>query len=285
MIYPNYTRWYKLIMNNLPQKPQLLFHSPDIINLLSGLRIDPQYAKNLTRYNDKVYKVADTKVSYRTINSWEGANLLLGGQNKGAKWRKFSLIEVMWLQIIRELRELGFSTKKILVLKNSLFQIRKEYGDLDTATFGVYLFSINAKRDVLIVVDNEGVGDFAIDIEYELSQRTDTFPNTHIVLNLNKIYAGFADLPEYRKRNQDFYIYDNKQLQILNAIYNDPLVKEIIIKPKDGKMDKLDFKRRTSNPKDVVEFVNDAIKKGERREITIKIEPQKVVSLVDVLKK
>lgn len=271
-------------MNKQNQSNNFIKHDERFVALLASHRENPTYKATLDKYNKKIFKVSDTKISYRTINSWENAGLLLSGQNKEAKWRKFTIIEVLWLQIIRELRILGFSTKKILNLKNNLFQVHKQYGDQITDTFAVHLFSINAKRDVMIVINIKGDGDFLIDFEYELSQRNVEFPNTHVVLSINKIYADFSEHPELRAKNQFFYIYNDKELAILNAVMNDPNIREIVIKPENGKIKRLDFKRHERNPENVMEFVRNAVAENVRRDITIKIEPNKVVLLEDVRK-
>lgn len=281
-IHKNCTKRYTFIMEN---KNKLIKHDKRIASLLASHKDNPNYKKTLDSYNNKVYKVSDTGITYRTISSWESANLLLAEPNKNEKWRKFSIIEVLWLQIIKELRSIGFSKKKIHNLKNQLFRTREIFGNSITDTFAVYLFSFNGERDVVIIVDQDGNGDFAIDLEYEMSLRDDKFPNTHVVLNLNKIYADFSGDTKFRQRNQYFWIYNNQQLELLNAIYNDPMLKEIIIKPKNGEIDKLDFKRQIDNPANVIDAVGSAIKEGKRRKIVINIEPNKVVSIEDTLKK
>jgi hypothetical protein len=263
-------------MNEENTKPPLVVHAPETIELLSSHQFNPSYKKSIDSYNEKVFKMSDTEVSSRIINSWESLGLLVGKQNKESKWRKFSLIEILWIEIIKELRKLGFSSEKILNVKNSIFKINEKYGKTITATFGVYLLSINAHRDIILIIDNEGNSDMAMDFEYEMSQRVDEFPNTHIVISLNKVYSDFTRRPEFRKRNQDFYIYSKQELEILSAIYLNPDIKEITIKPENTSFGKLDFKYRKTNPSDVVDLVRKAVAENKRKELRITIEPNKV---------
>jgi len=266
------------------ENTSFLIHEKNLLTFLQSHKDNPSYKKTLDSYNKRVFKVSDTKTTYRTINSWDNAGILLGEVNQESKWRKFSLIEVIWIQIIKELRTIGISTHKIKTLKDSIFKHNEDFGDSITSRFGVYLFSINAKRDVMIIVNNIGEGDLALDIEYEMSQREDNFPNAHIVLNLNRIFADFSDSPEYRKRNQHFYTYNKKELEILNAIYNKPNIKEIIIKTENKGFGKIDYKSRFKNPNDVMGYMRDALKTNRRRDIRVTIEPNKVLLLEDTEK-
>lgn len=262
----------------------LIEHNESIVLFLSSHKDNPEYKATLDRFNEKIFKVSDTGITYRTINSWENANLLLAGPNEEAKWRKFSIIEVLWLHIIKELRDLGLSTSKILTLKDSLFKNNGAYGEGITSTFGVYLLSIRAKRDVMVVVANSGIGDFLLDFEYELALRNEDFPNTHIVINLNKICADFEGKPEYRKRNQHFYIYNQKEMEIINAINSSPDIKEIVIKPLNGKIHKVDYKSHIKNPEKALDLIKNLISSSSRNEIVVKTEQNRVV-LVEVVNK
>ena len=144
--------------------------------------------------------------------------------------------------------------------------------------------SIRAKRDVIVVIANNGTGDFVMDFEYELALRNNDFPNTHIVINLNKICADFEGKPEYRKRNQYFYINNTKELEIINAINSLPNINEIVIKPLNGKIRKVDYKTQIKNPDKVLDLIKDLITRSPRNEIVVKTEQNKVV-LIEVVDK
>ena len=58
----------------------------------------------------KKYTVRDTDVSHRVICHWGEKGILPAGFGDiGDGWRKFSLIEIVWLQVVKKLREFGFS--------------------------------------------------------------------------------------------------------------------------------------------------------------------------------
>src|ERR1041385_3541880 len=69
--------------------------------------------------NEKKFTVREIGFSYRLINTWD-ANGLLDIERRGTDWRKFSVMDKVWLNIIRELRKYGISLKQILKVKQFL---------------------------------------------------------------------------------------------------------------------------------------------------------------------
>jgi DNA-binding transcriptional MerR regulator len=73
---------------------------------------------------DKIFNpvltVNDLCISYRTINSWETSGLMLRERTNSRNWHKFSFVDFVWLNIVYELRQLGFPLIKIKKLKDYL---------------------------------------------------------------------------------------------------------------------------------------------------------------------
>ncbi|MFD0749307.1 MerR family transcriptional regulator [Mucilaginibacter calamicampi] len=73
---------------------------------------------------DKIFNpvltVNDLGISYRTINSWETSGLMLRERSNSRNWHKFSFVDFVWLNIVYELRQLGFPLSKIKMLKDFL---------------------------------------------------------------------------------------------------------------------------------------------------------------------
>ena len=58
-------------------------------------------------------------ITYRQLNSWEKEGLLTV-QREGREWRRFSIIDAVWVKLIKELREFGMSREQLKVTKQSL---------------------------------------------------------------------------------------------------------------------------------------------------------------------
>src|SRR5690606_34162801 len=69
--------------------------------------------------NSTDQKIKFESVTYRQINSW-GDQELLTVQREGKEWRRFSVMDALWVKIIQELREFGLSLDKIKIAKESL---------------------------------------------------------------------------------------------------------------------------------------------------------------------
>lgn len=77
-----------------------------------------QKKKNGNKYisflNKKRYTIKDTDSSYRMINHWSSQGLIDDARDENEKgWRKFSVVDLVWLHIIYELRKIGLSLDKI----------------------------------------------------------------------------------------------------------------------------------------------------------------------------
>ena len=80
-----------------------IIHNPLLSNFLVTLKDDPRYKTTIDSYTEKNFKASDTGQSYRTLNSWDNAGLLLNLPKDDNKWRKFSIVEILWIFIIKEL--------------------------------------------------------------------------------------------------------------------------------------------------------------------------------------
>lgn len=79
-----------------------------------------QSAELYLHLRDLLFTVGDLNVTRRTISHWESMNLLDFPKQEGKRWRKFSFIEYVWVEIIRELRDFGYPLEMIQVLKQDL---------------------------------------------------------------------------------------------------------------------------------------------------------------------
>src|SRR5207244_8824468 len=81
--------------------------------------------KNLRhQVNEKQFTVKDGDVTYRVINHWTAQGLLDDGrEDNSSDWRKFSLKDLLWLRVLRELRRFGLSLEMLRTAYNSLIYI------------------------------------------------------------------------------------------------------------------------------------------------------------------
>ena len=73
----------------------------------------------LERIKESKFTVKDLGVNYRWIDHWYSRGLLIGNY-EDRKWRKFNLIEYVWLKIIIKIREFNISLETVKSVKDIL---------------------------------------------------------------------------------------------------------------------------------------------------------------------
>ena len=150
--------------------------------------------------NSTERKITFKDITYKMLNDWEKAGLI-DNKREGNEWRRFSIIDAVWLKIIKELRSFGMSLKQIKIAKTSLeFQQNKCGVAMPLLEFYT-AFAIGNKMPVLILVFNDGVAIPANYTQNKVSRDVLGLEN-HIQLSLNNIIQGFfpeVDLKEIIK--------------------------------------------------------------------------------------
>ena len=86
--------------------------------------IKKDYAPILSkaRFTIQRTKLFIDKLTYKKVNDWDNKEILSGTRfNVEAGWRKFSIIDILKLLIISDLRELGFGLSKIANLLKNIY--------------------------------------------------------------------------------------------------------------------------------------------------------------------
>lgn len=239
----------------------------------SDFVMSKDYEKIRSYLNNKKYKVSDTDETYRVINSWSDSGLLLDEEKRNNGWRKFSLLDLLWLQIIKELRTLGLGLDKIKNLKDYLFT------NGSSIYFEFFIAQTISKQDIILIVTPIGEGCFLKELEYYNFQMITPLPNTFIVISLNKIYADLVKKPELRNKNRKLKMIplDDREIDILSKIAFETELKEVTIKPKNRKIDRVNFKTEKQNPDQAIVEISKALKDGTRKELLIKQKDGRVV--------
>lgn len=102
-----------------------------------------------------ILKVNDLGISYRTINNWEANDIMLSERSNNRDWHKFSFVDYVWLNLVQELRHLGFPLSKIKMLKEFLNVIIDEEAlySIERRESRVHSKSIHLSRLVLLLAD------------------------------------------------------------------------------------------------------------------------------------
>ncbi len=204
--------------------------------------------------NDRERKVVFKNISYRQISGWEKEGLL-DKTRIGNEWRKFSVMDAIWLKIIYELRAFGMSWNQIKVTKESLeFQSKKCGVPMPLLEFYT-AFAIANKMPVLILVFNDGVAIPANYTQYKVTRDFLGLDN-HIQLSLNNIIQGFFPEVDLKPSTTNQAALTIEEVELL-AFMRVKVFEKIEVKYKGGKMDLIEGMESVSCRKRIDEILKE----------------------------
>lgn len=92
------------------------------IDIIKAKKAKGEYIDTITlekRIKEKRFTVKDIGVDYRWIDHWYSKGLLIGNYEE-RKWRKFNLIEYVWLKMIIKMREFNIGLETVKSVKDLL---------------------------------------------------------------------------------------------------------------------------------------------------------------------
>ena len=220
-----------------------------------------------------------TELTYRVISHWEKQGLITSERHSEKAWRKYSILDILWIQIIAELRKFGFPLDKIFLVKKNLEMPQWE----DERQFPLLEFYVAMamvyKYPVFLLVFPNGDVEPATDEEYQGSIICETIGN-HITISINSILQQILpkeDLkPDYKIKHE--LSEEEVELLLMIRMCN---YKSIKIKLSNGKIESLDATQNLSNQKRIGEI----LKEGNYQDIEIKQKNGKIVNIKRTAKK
>lgn len=228
--------------------------------------------------NNKERNIKFTTVSYRQLNSW-GEQGLLTNEREDRTWRKFSIMDALWVRIIQELREFGLGWEQIANAKQSL--------SIDSAEYGVQMpilefytaFAIGNKMPILLMVFKDGVCVPANFTQYKVAREFSEVEN-HLQINLNSILQSFFPDVDLKAKNKLEMNIAVDEMELLAFIRIGEYEKIEILFNK-GKMQIVEGTERIN----ANQILSDVIKQHDFQKIDVIIQDGKKVSLMRTVKK
>lgn len=246
------------------------------------------FINKLEAINEPVFRVSKDRFPYRVINSWDNENILIGlDNNRDNKWRYFSLLGLVWLEIVRQLRVVGIGIEKIK-LNKKLIEF-KSGPDLITKTnFSILEMLLiryfsEGKTNTYLVFDETYLSNFYFDIEGSKLDLSNS--DFKIIINLDRIFKNIKNDAEDQDWLGETLISVDKEndtkdrLKEISEKVNssDNFLKEVRLKIKNKNIDKIDYKMGKNNPDNALADIRLMLNQTGRQEITIKQENGKIV--------
>ena len=94
-------------------------------------------------------------ITRKQIYDWTKEGLIDANETNG--WRRFSIMDALWLKIICELREFGMGWNNIKIVRESLEFEKNKYGVAMPILEFYTAFAIGNKMPVLLLVFKDGI--------------------------------------------------------------------------------------------------------------------------------
>lgn len=228
--------------------------------------------------NERKHRFHSKAVSYRILNHWEQKGLLSTKRPEGKGWRKYSILDIVWVHIVSRLREFGFALEKIHLVKEHLSHDDESLSAFPELEF--YVARALAKVPSYIAIFPHGEALLCTLSEFQVSRSYGFIRDDSILICLNDILQriyGDKDLkPDYSTN----YDLTKEEVQLLIAIRLD-LWSEIKIRGKDGKITMIERTENIENETKVIEI----LRSHNYQNIELKQVDGKVVSFKRTVKK
>jgi DNA-binding transcriptional MerR regulator len=84
-----------------------------------------------SRFTKPEFSAGQTAISRRDLNVWGNENMIPFSRQEDERWKRYSLVECYWLQIVSKLKKMGVANTLIVEYKEMLFdQSAKSYRDI-----------------------------------------------------------------------------------------------------------------------------------------------------------
>ena len=169
------------------------------------------------------FSARDLKISYRELNHWSSKGLLFE-QNEEGKWRRFNVIEYIWLQIVKELRFYNFPINIIKLIKDQFESIRMQEA-LNT-------FSIEEMKEFLkYTLDPDQVEDVFKTVDLNLLGKN----WMHLEPEANFSLFEMAVIEAYYLKTQHFIFINYKgEWTLVNELYYHEQIESEVFRDRFG---------------------------------------------------
>lgn len=223
---------------------------------------------------NKSKRLDSSNYSYRAVNNWKKNNLFYFVQSD-TTWVKYSPLDVIWIQIISELRTFGVSLDNIKKVRNALIYNENGFNPF----FEFYVAAaIVSKKDVIIWVLSDFQSHIGTRTEIESTQSFYR-PASSIHISLNEVLSRVFPNADFKPQARNITQLNEEELNLLFEIRMGGF-DSIQIKLRDGKISRID-KTHYVPEKKLFKLLNSK----EYDTITVHRENGNVVSVSQTIKK
>jgi len=160
--------------------------------------------------NEQIHKIGDERLSSRVLNHWYEAGILDDDRPNGKGWKKFSISELIWIQIVIKLRGFGLDLVRIKKVKQeiNLYHSSENISKCPLLDFYIILSTITSSPIKFIVFES-GEATVTRQIDIDIANASGLLQEDFISIDMNKLvskfhigkniktdYLGYSDVPK-----------------------------------------------------------------------------------------
>jgi hypothetical protein len=227
--------------------------------------------------NKKRFTVSDTRASSRVMNSWSKHKILPEGVRHRNNWKKFSAIELLWIDAAHKMQEFGLSLKQVAVARSWVMQWDKENKNYPWFEY-YFALALMSDADPYIVVLPTGMAEVATSAEIEVVKATNKkLPHMLLISLKALLMSGFnLEVP----KPAPLRVTTGREQQVLQQM-RDTTNKEIRVRTHDGKISEVETTQifPESRRVKIAELKKDIQEGGAYAEMTVRFAEGKQQSL------
>ena len=192
--------------------------------------------------NKQKYPLGDKIISSRVLNHWYDMGIVTDDRPEGKGWKKFSLSEIIWLVIVKRLRNFGLDLQRIKQVKEQLDRYNSEENKSKCPLLDFYVVvAMTSTVPIKLIVFESGQAELVRQIDIDVGNMFQLIREDFISIDLNKLLNRLLNQEEIKA---DYLNYNVSPIarEVENALLIDDIISVTIkVKDKEYVMDKKYF--------------------------------------------
>lgn len=184
--------------------------------------------------NEQNHKIDDERLSSRLLNHWYKTGIIDDDRPNGKGWKKFSISELVWVQIVFKLRKFGLDLNRIKLVKNHIDVYNKLDKDSNCLLLDFYIaVAIHSSIPIKLIVFESGQANIVRQVDIDIANQIQMISEDFIMIDLNKLLNNLFTKKDIKV---DYFNYSLTQVEkeVRKALYIDQ-VKSLHINIGGGK--------------------------------------------------
>jgi len=207
---------------------------------------------------EKRFTLKRTDVGTRVVNHWESEGVVEDPRENGTGWRRFSILDIVWLHSVARLREFGMPMGKLKYSRRSLASLGSGQTDEGSTVtyYEFYLTRALLRIPVSLIVFRDGEAEIATENEYGgiLTRLTGGLAD-HIRVDVNSILQQLFSSVDLSPKHDPSLSVTDEELDILLMLRTGNF-ESLTVKLKNGEIERLEAEEMIREGR-IVDLLND----------------------------